>query len=202
MKWQPPGFGCAAYSATRRSRGKKRRAGKRRIGSAAPPGVPKSLQVFPFFRPQDGWPQVSQTGISMPGNETRTPGASLEAQGIYRMQGGGFAGRIDAEEDADARRDDDGGEYGRGIDDGRPIEDGREQRRALDAQPDPNESADHGDNGGLDQELQEDVARGGADGLADADLAGALRDRDQHDIHDPDAPHDQRDDRDGCKKRG
>ena len=39
----------------------------------------------------------------------------------------------------------------------------------------------------LDQELQQDVAPGGAERLADADLAGALGDRDQHDVHDPDA---------------
>ena len=45
----------------------------------------------------------------------------------------------------------------------------------------------------LDQELGEDVAAPGADRLADADLAGPLADRDQHDVHDPDAADDQRD---------
>src|SRR5437870_1870270 len=37
----------------------------------------------------------------------------------------------------------------------------------------------------------EDVPLPGADRLADADLAGALGDRDQHDVHDPDAADEQ-----------
>ena len=39
----------------------------------------------------------------------------------------------------------------------------------------------------LDQELPPDVSPGGAEGLADADLAGALVHRHQHDVHDDDA---------------
>ena len=45
----------------------------------------------------------------------------------------------------------------------------------------------------LDEELLEDVARPGAEGLADADLAGPLLDRDEHDVHDPDAADQQAD---------
>ena len=46
---------------------------------------------------------------------------------------------------------------------------------------------------GLDQELREDVAPLGADRHADADLARALRHRDEHDVHDPDPADEQRD---------
>ena len=40
-----------------------------------------------------------------------------------------------------------------------------------------------------------------AERFADADFPGALRDRDQHDVHDDDAADDQRDQRDGAQHR-
>ena len=45
----------------------------------------------------------------------------------------------------------------------------------------------------LDEELQQDVAAPRAQALQDADLAGTLRDRHQHDVHDADATHQERD---------
>ena len=45
----------------------------------------------------------------------------------------------------------------------------------------------------LEQELQADVARPGADRLAQADLPGPLAHRDQHDVGDADAADQQRD---------
>ena len=44
---------------------------------------------------------------------------------------------------------------------------------------------------GLGEELQEDGRAGGAERLAHAHLAGALGDRDEHDVHDPDPAHEQ-----------
>jgi hypothetical protein len=44
---------------------------------------------------------------------------------------------------------------------------------------------------GLDQELQQHFAFQRADGQAQADLARALGDADQHDVHDADAAHQQ-----------
>src|SRR5215217_2359514 len=44
----------------------------------------------------------------------------------------------------------------------------------------------------LGQELIADVPASGADGEPEADLAGALGDRDQHDVHDADAADDER----------
>jgi len=47
--------------------------------------------------------------------------------------------------------------------------------------------------------LHQNVALLGADGLADADLARPLRDRDEHDVHDADPAYQQRDPRDGAQ---
>src|ERR1041385_1960412 len=55
------------------------------------------------------------------------------------------------------------------------------------AQTNSYSSAGAGTRGGLDEELGEDVLLLGANGLADADLPGALGYGDQHDVHNPDA---------------
>ena len=61
---------------------------------------------------------------------------------------------------------------------------------------DAQQAADAGEHDGLDQELLGDVAPLGAQGPADADLAGPLGDGRQHDVHDADAADQQRDRRD------
>ena len=58
--------------------------------------------------------------------------------------------------------------------------------------PTPEQAAGERQRQRLDQELQQDVARLGAHRHADADLARPLGDADQHDVHDPDAAHQQR----------
>ena len=58
---------------------------------------------------------------------------------------------------------------------------------------DAEQAADAGEHDGLDQELLGDVAPLGAQGAADADLAGPLGDGRQHDVHDADAADQQRD---------
>src|SRR5690606_24490127 len=52
----------------------------------------------------------------------------------------------------------------------------------------PTEQAEHHS---LDQKLQQDVESRGTQSLPHADLASTLRDRDQHDVHDPAPSHDQ-----------
>ncbi len=66
---------------------------------------------------------------------------------------------------------------------------------------DPEQAADEAQQGRLHEELAEDRAARGADGLADADLAGPLGDRDQHDVGDPD-PADQQADRRHGRRAG
>jgi hypothetical protein len=67
-----------------------------------------------------------------------------------------------------------------------------QQGRAAVARGEPDHAAQHAHDDALDQELREHVRAAGADGQADADLAGPLRHAHQHDVHDPDAAHDKR----------
>ena len=57
----------------------------------------------------------------------------------------------------------------------------------------PIDAAEQADRGRLEQELGQDAPPRGADRLADADLARALGDRDEHDVHHADAADEQRD---------
>ena len=63
-----------------------------------------------------------------------------------------------------------------------------------------NESADAGEEDALPEELGEDGALGCADGFEDADFAGALGDRDEHDVDDADGAEAQGDDADAAEK--
>ena len=65
-----------------------------------------------------------------------------------------------------------------------------------DADPDAHEPADRRQGHGLHQELGEDVPPARPDGHPEADLAGPLGHRHQHDVHDADAADQERDGRD------
>jgi hypothetical protein len=64
---------------------------------------------------------------------------------------------------------------------------------ARDAQEDAQKAAELGEHDGLEEELLDDVVAARADGFAHADLARALGDADQHDVHDADARRQERD---------
>ena len=63
-------------------------------------------------------------------------------------------------------------------------------RRSRDGQPE--DPAEQRQRHRLDEELPQHGPIGGADGLANADLLGTLRDHHQHDVHDDDAADDER----------
>ena len=63
---------------------------------------------------------------------------------------------------------------------------------ADDAQHDADHAANFAEHDRFHDELRHDVSLLGADGAADADFAGPLRDRDEHDVHDADAGGEQR----------
>ena len=62
------------------------------------------------------------------------------------------------------------------------------------------DAADGGDHQGFGQELEQDVPLACAQRLLHADLASALRHRDQHDVHQADAADAERDGSDECQQ--
>src|SRR5688500_6967940 len=123
---------------------------------------------------------------------------SLMPQGLDRVHPRRHDGRVEAEADSDQSADD------KAADD-RPVgdaggvalvadalDDPRQQLGGAGAQHDADQAAGQADDGGLDEELQGDMAPLGAQGPADADLAGALGHRRQHDVHDADPADHQR----------
>ena len=50
-----------------------------------------------------------------------------------------------------------------------------------------NQAAQNRDDDRLDQDLDEDIGGGGADGFANANFPNALRDTGEHDVHDANA---------------
>src|SRR5688572_9078207 len=84
---------------------------------------------------------------------------------------------------------------GRGLrrNEARPAHDACNGQRQSYADKHSNESAQHAQDHGLRQELHPDVASPGTDGHPYTDLACSLRHRHEHDIHDSDSSHQQRD---------
>src|SRR6185369_6793647 len=117
----------------------------------------------------------------------------LVAQGADRIESRGHPGRPHAEHHPDGQAEQDGRRDRRRVELEAPTGELADQGGDGEAEHDPDQAAEQRQGQGLDEELGEDVATARADGLADADLAGPLPDRDQHDVHDPDAADDQRD---------
>ena len=77
---------------------------------------------------------------------------------------------------------------------------GRAGRSPEDPAGDAECAADQSQDGRLDEELTPDDPGRGTERLAQADLTDAFGDRDQHDVHDADAAHDQRDGGDAAEQ--
>src|SRR5205807_5666196 len=105
-------------------------------------------------------------------------------------------GRHDPERDTDADR------HAERDDHGQPRDDGGDARNLLDARAqagsddDPRHAAGHTDEHGFAQELQQDVPLRSPHSAPHTDFADALEHGGQHDVHDSDAAHDQRNRRD------
>ncbi len=74
----------------------------------------------------------------------------------------------------------------------RHLDDLREAVAEAQGNEDAHDAADAGQSDSFDEELQQHLARGGADGEADADLVRALGHGDEHDVHDADPTDQQR----------
>src|SRR6185295_6777400 len=106
---------------------------------------------------------------------------------------GGLNRRINSEQKSDA----DGN--AKGDDDGCRCNVGRPARRSGDdvsqriAKRNSDEASDDRDQDGLRQELTNDVGLACTNGAANTDFPGAFKNGSQHDVHDTDAAHQQRD---------
>src|SRR5216684_7367991 len=122
-------------------------------------------------------------------------GPLLVAQAFDGIELGGADSGNGAEQDANQRGNNDGddggearngdailGEVADGEGDGEPDDDAKD-------------AADKGDEDGFREELETNLAFGGADRFADADLANAGADGGEHDVHDADAADQQHDQR-------
>src|SRR5690606_1671690 len=125
----------------------------------------------------------------------------LMSQRLDRMEHGRLAGGEEAKEDPHRRGEDEGDaddprdEHGRQAE-RRAHPEGGGQAEKHAPQP-PEKRKDHG----LHEELQQDLAGGGADGHPDADLPGPFGNRDQHDVHDADTADQEADGRNRAQER-
>ncbi len=122
------------------------------------------------------------------------------AEGYDGVHAGGSHGGEHARDDADQREDREGDQHdgAGGVEDDVAVVvgglvDGGVERHGWDQLGDDDrddhadDTGDEGQHEAFEEELGEDVAAACAEGLHEADLAGALGDRDEHDVHDADA---------------
>lgn len=124
------------------------------------------------------------------------------AEGVDGVESGGFEGGHEAEEQADASADGDGVEHGVLGENGGQAGLAGEDPGAEHAGDDAEDGTEEGKHNGLDEELAEDIAVLGAEGEAEADLAGAFGDAEEEDVHDADAADEHGDGGDGGEQAG
>jgi hypothetical protein len=117
----------------------------------------------------------------------------LEAQRVDRVQPGGAIGWVKPEANADPRANDQPGQRPAERKDQIGLEPHGQQIPADHAEDNSDNSAGFRDENRLGQELAKDVAAPCADRLADTDFLRPLRYAHEHDVHDPDAGGDKRD---------
>jgi len=126
-----------------------------------------------------------------PGQERFAP--LLEAQRVDGVQPCCAVSRVIPKADADPRANDQPGQRPAERKDEIGLEPHRQQIPADDAEDDSDDSAGFRYENRLGQELSKDIAAPRADRLADTDFLRPLRYAHEHNIHDPDASRDQRD---------
>src|SRR5215469_4780045 len=128
----------------------------------------------------------------------------LLAKGLDRLQQGGFARGIEAGdhagqgETADGEQGGHGNEFG-GIESARSLH-AAEHGHQTDRHGHADEAAPESENQAFQEKVKEDAAVGGAERFAQADLAGAFADRNQHDVDDADGAQSERDHADGAEE--
>lgn len=123
----------------------------------------------------------------------RVDQASLVAQRLDGVQATGLEGGVKAEEDPDEHGEAEGQQDRLQGNHRGPLAEASGNVGEEIAESHSDQSARQGEDHGLDQKLTENVSPLGAQGHPDADLTNALGDRDQHDVHDPNPPDQERD---------
>src|SRR5215831_14922459 len=126
---------------------------------------------------------------------------SFVTKGFNRIQRRSFMSWIVAEEDANHSREGERNKNREGGNQSRPSQDSRNERRDAAADEDANQSAHQTQNQRFRQELQTHIIRPCAHSHSNADFACPLGDGYQHDIHDSDAAHYQRDGGDASQQQ-
>src|SRR5207244_5626860 len=129
----------------------------------------------------------------------RTVSYSFIPQTNDRILLRGAIRRHDPEQDADRERHRERDEHGQERDDGLDARELLNSETQPAAHQDAGHAARDADQHRLAEKLKEDVLLRGTHRAAHADLADALEHRRQHDVHDPDPAHDERDRRDGAE---
>src|SRR5262249_52268869 len=119
--------------------------------------------------------------------------ALLVSQRLNGIEARSFLCRIKAEEDTYCCCENSRSDNGTHQDEHRPADSGRDHKRRADSEENSNGSTNQTQYNCLYQELPLNVSLRCTDGHADSDLACALGNRDEHDVHDAYATHQERD---------
>ena len=128
--------------------------------------------------------------------------ASFVPEAVDGVEAARAPGGVKAEEHADERGEEERADGRSGLHEDRPALEVADRLGTRDTERHADRAAEGGEHHGLEDELAEDVGGRGADGHPQADLADALRDRHEHDVHDADAAHEQGDRRDRREQHG
>src|SRR5688500_7402992 len=108
-------------------------------------------------------------------------------EGVDGVEFGGFAGGVEAEEDADGDGGGEGDDDRAAGDGGGPFEEAGHEFGDDHTEGDAKQAAKNAEGDRFGEKLQQDIVAARADREADADLAGAFGDADEHDVHNADA---------------
>src|SRR5690349_3697125 len=136
-------------------------------------------------------------GDVVPSSHTPLPTPLFVSQRLNRIQSRGLVCRDDAEQDAGERGHEEGDDHRPQRNVSRHRRKQGEERGYHGAPDHAHDAADDREGRRLHEELPEDFPPRSPEGLADADLPGALGHRDHHDRHDAHAAHHEPDRREG-----
>src|SRR6266566_28612 len=117
----------------------------------------------------------------------------LVTEGLDRIKPGGFPGRINSKHHANERAKRQRSNNPKQGQHRRKMQARPKEHAQSGTEQHSNDAADGAQGHRLDQELSENIAPLCADGLPDADFPGPFRYRNEHNIHHPNAAHDQPD---------